>query len=96
MRILVAEDDANLASGVCQVLRNSGHAVDWVKSGMEADAALDANPFDLLILDLGLPKLSGFDVLKRLRSRESTAARVPVKKNELWLAPGVVYVRNRA
>jgi two-component system OmpR family response regulator len=78
VRILVAEDDANLASGVCQVLRNSGHAVDWVKSGMEADAALDANPFDLLILDLGLPKLSGFDVLKRLRSRESTAARVPV------------------
>jgi DNA-binding response OmpR family regulator len=75
VRILVAEDDANLASGVCQVLRNSGHAVDWVRSGMEADAALDANPFDLLILDLGLPKISGFDVLKRLRSRES---RVPV------------------
>ena len=75
MRILVAEDDPNLASGVCQVLRNSGHAVDWVKSGMEADAALDANPFDLLILDLGLPKMSGFDVLKRLRSRES---KVPV------------------
>ena len=75
MRILVAEDDPSLASGVCQVLRNSGHAVDWVKSGMEADAALDANPFDLLILDLGLPKMSGFDVLKRLRSRES---QVPV------------------
>jgi two-component system OmpR family response regulator len=75
VRILVAEDDANLASGVCQVLRNSGHAVDWVRSGMEADAALDTNPFDLLILDLGLPKMSGFDVLKRLRSRES---RVPV------------------
>jgi len=75
VRILVAEDDPNLASGVCQVLRNSGHAVDWVKSGMEADAALDANPFDLLILDLGLPKMSGFDVLKRLRSRES---KVPV------------------
>ena len=75
MRILVAEDDPSLASGVIQVLRQSGHAVDWVKSGMEADAALDTNPFDLLILDLGLPKLSGFDVLKRLRSRES---RVPV------------------
>src|SRR5258706_710399 len=78
VRILVAEDDPNLAAGVIQVLRQSGHAVDWVKSGMEADAALDANPFDLLILDLGLPKLSGFDVLKRLRSRESTAARVRV------------------
>jgi two-component system OmpR family response regulator len=78
VRILVAEDDPNLAAGVIQVLRQSGHAVDWVKSGMEAEAALDANPFDLLILDLGLPKLSGFDVLKRLRSRESRDSRVPV------------------
>jgi two-component system OmpR family response regulator len=78
VRILVAEDDPNLAAGVIQVLRQSGHAVDWVKGGIEADAALDANPFDLLILDLGLPKLSGFDVLKRLRARESCDSRVPV------------------
>ncbi len=72
MRILVAEDDANIGQGVVQVLRQSGHAVDWVKSGMEAEAALDANPFDLLVLDLGLPRMSGFDVLRRLRSRQLT------------------------
>jgi two-component system OmpR family response regulator len=75
MRILVAEDDAVLAEGVMRTLRQSGHAVDWVKNGAEADCALAANPFDLLILDLGLPKRSGLDVLKHLRAGDS---RLPV------------------
>jgi two-component system, OmpR family, response regulator len=75
MRILVAEDDAILAEGVTRTLRQSGYAVDWVKNGAEADSALEADDFDLLILDLGLPKKSGLDVLKRLRARQS---RVPV------------------
>ncbi len=71
MRILVAEDDAILADGVVRALRLAGYAVDWVKDGIEADAALEANPFDLLILDIGLPKKSGLDVLRRLRGRDS-------------------------
>ncbi len=75
MRILVAEDDAILADGVTRTLRQSGYAVDWVKNGLEADTALDTDDFDLLILDIGLPKKSGLDVLKRLRARDS---RVPV------------------
>jgi two-component system OmpR family response regulator len=75
MRILVAEDDAILADAVQHSLRQSGFAVDWVKTGAEADSALDTNDFDLLILDLGLPKKSGLDVLRRMRSRDS---RVPV------------------
>jgi two-component system OmpR family response regulator len=75
MRILVAEDDAILADGVTRSLRQSGYAVDWVKNGAEADSALDTHNFDLLILDIGLPKVSGLDVLKRLRARDS---RVPV------------------
>ena len=75
MRILVAEDDAALAEGVMQTLRHSGYAVDWVKNGAEADSALAANQFDLLILDLGLPKKSGLDVLRRLRAGDS---RLPV------------------
>ena len=75
MRILVAEDDAILADGVARTLRQSGYAVDWVKNGVEADTALDTDDFDLLILDIGLPKKSGLDVLKRLRARDS---RVPV------------------
>jgi len=75
MRILIAEDDPILADGLLQTLRQSGHAVDWVKNGGEADAALGANDFDLLILDIGLPKMSGYEVLKRLRARDS---RLPV------------------
>jgi two-component system OmpR family response regulator len=75
MRILVAEDDAILADGVTRTLRQSGYAVDWVKNGAEADNALESDDFDLLILDIGLPKKSGLDVLKRLRSRDS---RLPV------------------
>src|SRR2546426_1867463 len=75
MRILVAEDDAILADAVLHSLRQSGYAVDWVKNGVEADCALAAHAFDLLILDLGLPRKSGLDVLKRLRGRDS---RLPV------------------
>ncbi|MCA3178093.1 MAG: response regulator transcription factor [Burkholderiaceae bacterium] len=75
MRVLLAEDDTVLADGLCRSLRKAGYAVDWVASGSEADAALAAQPYDLLILDLGLPRLSGMDVLKRLRGRESA---VPV------------------
>ncbi|HSD61247.1 MAG TPA: response regulator transcription factor [Burkholderiales bacterium] len=71
MRILVAEDDAILADGLVKSLRQSGYAVDWVKTGQEADAALAAQPYDLAILDIGLPKMSGLDVLSRLRGRNS-------------------------
>ena len=75
MRILIAEDDPAIAFGLQCMLRQSGHAVDWVKDGREADAGLGTDEFDLLILDLSLPELSGIDVLKRLRMRKS---RMPV------------------
>src|SRR4051794_12311872 len=63
------------ADALCHKLRHAGHAVDFVNNGSEADAALCANEFDLLILDISLPKLSGLEVLKRLRARDS---RLPV------------------
>ena len=71
MRILIAEDDAVLSDGLTHSLRQSGYSVDCVKDGNAADAALSTAQFDLLILDVGLPKLSGFEVLKRLRGRGS-------------------------
>jgi two-component system OmpR family response regulator len=74
VRILIAEDDAILADGLARSLRQSGHSVDCVNDGSAADAALSTSQFDLLILDVGLPKLSGFEVLKRLRGRSSTVA----------------------
>ena len=75
MHLLIAEDDAILADGLTRSLRHAGYAVDTVKDGVEADCALSASPFDLLILDIGLPRLSGLEVLRRLRTRGS---RLPV------------------
>ena len=75
MRILIAEDDALISDGLIRSLRQSGYAVDCVTSGVEADSALTTGRFDLLILDIGLPKMSGLEVLRRLRGRD---ARVPV------------------
>jgi len=75
MRILIAEDDTVLADGLSRSLRQGGFAVDVVGSGSNADTALSTEDYDLLILDLGLPKLAGLEVLRRLRLRNS---RVPV------------------
>jgi two-component system, OmpR family, response regulator len=75
MRILIAEDDQVLADGLLRSLRATGYAVDQVSTGIEADGALAAHDFDLLILDLGLPRLHGFEVLRKLRARGSS---VPV------------------
>jgi two-component system OmpR family response regulator len=71
VRILLAEDDSVLGDGLSRSLRQSGYAVDCVKSGSDADSALSTQEFDLLILDLGLPRLSGMEVLRRLRARDS-------------------------
>ena len=72
MRILLAEDDSMIADGLTRALRKSGYAVDHVDNGVSADTALASEQFDLVILDLGLPRLSGIEVLKRLRARKST------------------------
>ena len=73
MRILIAEDDQVLADGLLRTLRGNGYAVDHVASGSEADAALSTQEFDLLILDLGLPRLHGFEVIKKMRGRGSAS-----------------------
>ncbi len=72
MRILIAEDDPTLAEALQFSLAQSGYAVDRVANGAAADDALKDDVFGLLILDLGLPKLDGFEVLKRLRRRNTS------------------------
>ena len=69
MRILIAEDDQILAGGLAASLRQSGYSVDRVATGADADGAVASFEFDLLILDLGLPKMGGLEVLQRLRAR---------------------------
>src|SRR6202171_4644598 len=73
MRILVVEDDALLADGLTQVLKRAGHAVDQVRTGLQADNSLRITSYELVVLDVGLPGIDGFEVLRRLRSRRSKA-----------------------
>jgi two-component system response regulator QseB len=72
MRVLLAEDDAMIGAAVRDRLRGQGFAVDWVRDGRAADAALAGDVYDLLLLDLGLPGREGLAVLKALRARGST------------------------
>lgn len=75
MRLLLVEDDAMIGEAVLQVLRAEHYAVDWVRDGAMADAALKSEHYDLVLLDLGLPQRDGLDVLRALRQRRAT---VPV------------------
>lgn len=72
MRVLLVEDDPQLGDGLAIGMRQSGFAVDWLKDGVSADTALKTESFDLVVLDLGLPRLSGMDLLRRLRARKVT------------------------
>lgn len=71
MRILVVEDDALLGDAIQAGLRQSGYAVDWLRDGIAADQALSTEPYAALVLDWGLPRLSGIEVLRRLRDRKA-------------------------
>jgi two-component system response regulator QseB len=67
MRVLVVEDDPMIGRAVADGLQSDGYAVDWVRDGAAAELALKHSPYDLAVLDLGLPRKDGFDVLKSLR-----------------------------
>jgi len=68
MRLLIVEDDAPLASGLRRILEAEGHAVDVTPRGEQAVLAASQERFDLVILDIGLPQIDGFEVLRRLRA----------------------------
>ena len=72
MRILLVEDDRMIGESVRTSLRQDGYAVDWVRDGSSADAALLSEHFDLVLLDLGLPGMSGLDVLRNVRGRKNS------------------------
>jgi two-component system response regulator QseB len=89
MRVLLVEDDDLIGSGIEAGLRQAGFAVDWARDGRSADLALSTTEYELLILDLGLPKISGMDLLKGLRTRRNdipililTARDTPVDRVE--------------
>src|SRR3954468_8866713 len=70
MRILIVEDDPSLASGLGRILEAEGYAVDVTARGEQAVEAARQERFDLVILDIGLPGMDGFEVLRRLRGAE--------------------------
>lgn len=72
MRVLLVEDDALLGEGLRKGLTQDGYTVDWVKDGMLAEQALKTEKFDLIVLDLELPKVDGITVLKNMRERGDT------------------------
>jgi len=75
MRLLLVEDDAMIGAAAQQGLRQEGHTVDWVRDGRDADAAVATTPYDVVLLDLGLPRRDGLSLLKSWRAK---AATVPV------------------
>jgi len=75
VRILIVEDDAALATGIARILEGEGHAVDVMSKGEQALAGVQQERFDMIILDVGLPGIDGFEVLRRLRA---TGQKIPV------------------
>jgi two-component system response regulator QseB len=69
MRLLLAEDDAMIGESVRRGLHQDGFAVDWVRDGRAAEVALAENVHDLVLLDLGLPRKEGLEVLRGMRRR---------------------------
>lgn len=73
MRILLAEDDVSQAESIKSWLEMDGYSVDWVERGDHAILALEQHRYDCLLLDRGLPKSSGDEILKALRAKQSDA-----------------------
>jgi two-component system response regulator QseB len=71
MRVLLVEDDPMVGDAVRKGLANAGFTVDWVRDGRAAELALEANQYAAGVLDLGLPRRDGMEVLRELRKREN-------------------------
>jgi DNA-binding response OmpR family regulator len=79
MRILIVEDDKLLGDGIVAGLRQAGFQADWVQDGAAGLAALQAEPFSAVVLDLGLPRMTGLEMLRRLRAlKDAATAKTPV------------------
>lgn len=70
MRLLLVEDDSMIGAAAQQGLRQDGYAVDWIRDGVQAEAAIAATDYDLVLLDLGLPRRDGLSVLRSVRARK--------------------------
>lgn len=84
MRILLAEDDTHLADPLGDDLRRRGYAVDIANNGIDAEHLGDEEPYDAVILDLGLPRRPGLDVLRNWRSRNNAVPVLILTARDAW------------
>jgi DNA-binding response OmpR family regulator len=84
MRLLLVEDDLVLGPSIQIALQQAGYAVDLAKDGLEAEALGDIEPYDIAVLDLGLPKQSGLEVLANWRKRGNNLPVVILTARDTW------------
>lgn len=84
MRLLLVEDDAVLGPSVRSALQRAGYAVDLASDGLEAEAFGDIEPYDIVVLDLGLPKQSGLIVLSNWRKKGNQVPVVILTARDTW------------
>ena len=82
MRILLVEDNRELADWLARLLRKSRYVVDCVHDGADADAALATQAYDLVILDIGLPNMTGLELLRRFRQRRGLTPVIILTAND--------------
>lgn len=82
MRILLIEDNRELADWLARLLRKSRYVVDCVHDGADADAALASQSYDLVILDIGLPNMTGLELLRRFRQRRGLTPVIILTAND--------------
>jgi DNA-binding response OmpR family regulator len=84
MRLLVVEDDPQIVAGLTMALRRAGHTVDALNDGRDADLRLATEEYDLILLDIGLPGIDGYQVLRNLRARgQHTPAMLLTARDDL-------------
>jgi two-component system, OmpR family, response regulator PhoP len=84
MRVLVVEDETALRDALCAELSSAGHKVDVARDGQEGLYAALEFPIDVAIVDLGLPKLSGLDLIRQLRARGKTYGVLVLTARDRW------------
>ena len=84
MRLLLVEDDAELSQSLHQQLKKAGFAVDISGNGVDAEFMGDEEPYDAVVLDLGLPQRSGIEVLKNWRSRNNEVPVIVLTARDAW------------
>ncbi len=84
MRLLLVEDDKQLSQTLSQKLKKEGFAIDVSDNGIDAEFMGDEEPYDIIILDLGLPQRSGLEVLKNWRKKENKVAVIVLTARDAW------------